>query len=109
MNKIVYIILLISVLSGSFYLKNVMKIGCIDGNCSNGVGTYYFFNGDTYSGNWKFEVFDGKGTYFWAETGNKYVGEWKNGKRYGDGILYYQKTGFIQEGNWREDKFILIE
>ena len=39
-----------------------------DGQLS-GLGTYYFENGDTYTGGWKEGLFHGEGTYIYAQGG----------------------------------------
>ena len=43
-----------------------------------------FFNGDEYSGSWRFGRRHGKGVYKFA-TGSQYAGEWKDGKMVGWG------------------------
>ena len=77
---------------------------CIDGDCSNGYGTYYFNNGDKYIGEFKNSQFNGYGSYFYSD-GDKYIGEWKNGKYNGQGMHTYD--GEIVNGIWRNDKLIL--
>ena len=51
--------------------------GCIQGDCTNGQGTYNFSNGDTYVGHFKNGKMDGKGSLS-THYGGKYVGEFKN-------------------------------
>ena len=47
----------------------------------------FFNNGDRYEGDWKNNVYEGKGIYFWKD-GRKYEGNWKNDKKEGVGIFY---------------------
>ena len=67
-----------------------LKVGCVSGDCEDGIGTYKY------------------------ATGNKYEGEWKDGKRHGKGTLTLIQH-FInedpieidsQEGLWENDIFI---
>ena len=54
---------------------------CIEGDCSNGYGTYT------------------------NPSGNKYVGEWKENKKHGQGTQTYA-DGRKDAGEWKEDKFV---
>jgi hypothetical protein len=76
------------------------NFGCIKGNCTNGVGTYLFKNGDKFSGEWKNSKIFNQGTYFY-KNGEKYVGEFENGKINGTGTYYYN-SGNRYEGSWQD-------
>jgi hypothetical protein len=51
---------------------------CIEGDCENGLGTYVFTDGSTYSGEWKDGFPEGSGTLKFI-GGSKYEGKWKAG------------------------------
>ena len=58
---------------------------CTQGDCFNGQGTWTFslesdYAGDKYVGEFKYDKFHGKGTYYFA-NGDKYVGEFKDNKK----------------------------
>ena len=69
------------------------------GNCTNGQGTYYHSNGQTYVGSWKDDVYHGQGTYTWP-GGQKYVGSFRAGKRNGQGTHSWP-GGKTYVGSWR--------
>ena len=45
----------------------------------NGVGAYYFEDGEKYIGEFQNDVFHGKGTYYYID-GNIKSGEWNDGE-----------------------------
>ena len=126
-------LILISVLLFSFNgwaeeeVVNQVSSGCVDGNCSNGKGTYIWSNGDSYTGEWKDNLMHGKGVSTWSD-GSKYSGEYRNHKRHGKGDFAYgngdhyigdfindmrngQGTytwadGRVREGMWRDSVFV---
>jgi len=59
--------------------KNISSVGCIDGDCFDGLGTYSFPNGDKYVGNFKGGKFNGFGAFTFS-NGNKHIGYFSNGK-----------------------------
>lgn len=61
-----------------------------------------FSNGDTYQGQWKNGLMDGKGLMIY-QNGNRYDGEWKAGQRHGKGKLSY-RSGSFYKGNWAHDE-----
>jgi CTP-dependent riboflavin kinase len=75
-------------------LEEENKMGCLSGDCEDGLGTYKYATGDIY------------------------VGEWSNGYRHGKGTLNVytiKESSFgieirviseIQEGQWQNDKFL---
>ncbi len=96
-------------------------VGCINGDCVNGYGIYYFSNGDYYKGDYVNGYRTGKGFYKWS-NGDQYEGEflyntqngkgifkWINGDSYeGDFVnnkmqgfgIYYFYNGDKYEGDW---------
>ena len=85
--------------SNSEETKTEFRIGeWKDGEFFKGTAIY---DGTTYVGEFKEDVFHGQGTYIWSD-GNKYVGEWKNGKHHGQGTHTFP-DGVKLVGEFRED------
>ncbi len=86
----------------------------------NCFGTFHFFNGDKYVGEFRDGKFNGQGTYFnlannkWkgdkyiggykddmkhghgnyiSASGDEYVGDYKDGRMHGNGTYYFRKNG----------------
>jgi hypothetical protein len=51
---------------------------CIEGDCENGLGTYVFTDGSTYSGEWKDGYPEGSGILKYID-GPSYKGKWYRG------------------------------
>ena len=62
------------------------QLSCIEGDCTNGYGTYTYASGNKYVGEWELGKYHGRGTFTWV-NGDKYVGEWKDDKKHGQGTL----------------------
>ena len=77
---------------------------CVEGDCRNGFGTYTWFYGDKYIGEFKDGNRTGQGTYTWAD-GNKYVGAFKDGKIEGQGTFTFA-SGTIEAGIWENDEYL---
>lgn len=99
-----FIILLI------FLSSMVWSIGCDEGDCKDGIGTYTysngiyvgefkfgdrtgqgiykFFNGDVLEGGWRNNLAHGKGKYLWND-GSSYVGDFQDGEMHGQGSRIY--------------------
>ncbi len=75
----------LSCISTDLYKNNT---GCIKGDCSNGIGTYVFDNGDTYTGEFKNEYINGTGTSKYAD-GSIYTGQWHRASREGSGVFFF--------------------
>ncbi len=97
--KVLFSILCVSLLFfGSAELVQAQNKGCITGNCLDGIGTFNYPNGDTYTGMWSNGRPDGKGTFKWA-AGAQYAGEFKLGKQHGLGT-YRWLSGSEYTGKW---------
>lgn len=69
----------------------------------NGHGTLvYQVTGDKYVGQFKNDVFHGRGTRDWLD-GSRYEGEWRMGNKHGHG-LYTSDIGLKYEGEWQDGK-----
>ena len=83
---------------------------CLEGNCTNGQGTFVDADGITYTGTFKNKKKDGKGKTV-ATNGDSYDGDWKNDKREGYGTYQSQfdpkkmnSRGWKYEGQWKNDE-----
>ncbi len=85
---------------GSF--KGDMYVGQFRNNIFSGRGTYSYANGDKYVGEFKDGRFNGQGIYTLA-NGVKYVGEFKDGQFSGRGI-YTLDNGAKYVGEYRNNK-----
>lgn len=71
--------------------ENVKKSGCIDGNCTNGMGTAINLKTDEkYIGEWRNGKREGFGTEYNANETKKYEGNFKNNKYHGNGTMYFK-------------------
>lgn len=78
--KNLYLILAF-IISISFLNQSVAHSNCIEGDCKNGPGTYYYN----------------------VSKGEKYRGQWKDGQRHGQGQQTYE-DGSIFSGEWEFDQ-----
>lgn len=71
-------------------------------------GTVYLVNGDHYTGEWKNNQKNGKGTQFWKKSGSYYDGDWKDNLRNGFGTYSkpFSRDGYrkVYAGGWKNDK-----
>ncbi|MEI6411945.1 MAG: caspase family protein [Bacteroidota bacterium] len=81
------------------------KVGCIDGDCEGGQGTYVYKEGSAkYVGDFKNRVPHGLGTCTYA-NGDRYSGEWIEGAFGGKGTLY-QRDGTEVTGFWHNGEYL---
>ena len=98
------------------------KVGCVSGDCQNGIGKYIYTNGeyegsflygkqtgqgkltlpngDSYEGQFSNGIKNGYGVFIQA-NGKKYEGNYKNGQKSGIGT-FYDLDGNKYIGNWTE-------
>lgn len=81
------------------------KVGCIQGDCENGKGTYVFKEGAAkYVGDFENKKPNGFGICTYA-TGDRYQGEWADGAFNGKGTLS-KHDGTEVAGYWRAGEYI---
>ncbi len=84
------------------------RIGCIQGDCANGKGTYIYKDGEAkYIGEFKNDEPHGQGSVFYA-NGERYVGQWERGSFNGKGTLYL-KDGTEASGYWKDGEYLSKE
>ena len=74
-------------------------------NLFHGKGILYDKNGKIrYDGEYVNGKFEGIGKYYY-DDGNYYIGQWKNGLGNGEGVLYFKDGRVIYDGEFVNDKF----
>lgn len=79
------------------------RTGCIEGNCSEGLGYFIHNSQGSYKGLWKEGKRHGLGIHYDAQGYKIYEGDWKLGKRDGNGIYYFE-TGEVFQGLFINDR-----
>lgn len=80
-------------------------------NQFNGKGTLIWTNGDVYEGEFRDDRYSGQGTMTYAD-GRTYVGQWVPGRggflgfQHGEGTMTYP-DGRVQSGRWQGGDFVL--
>jgi cell division septation protein DedD len=80
----------------------VLKVGCRQGDCIIGNGTYVWTSGIKYSGGWRDGKRNGYGTMTYPD-GAIYEGQWKDDKRNGYGTFTFS-DGSVYDGEWKDGK-----
>ncbi|MFK7947689.1 MAG: caspase family protein [Saprospiraceae bacterium] len=75
------------------------QIGCLDGDCVSGEGTYVYDDFTRYNGSFNNGLANGFGVCYYSD-GDIYIGEWKNHTFDGYGTMYFN-NGEMVEGNWK--------
>ncbi len=86
------------------YVPNTPQIGCIEGDCNNGTGTYLYRDGIRYIGGFRNGRANGYGQVFY-QNGNRYEGGMQNDKLHGYGT-YYHEDGRVLRGQWEQNSFV---
>ena len=81
------------------------SIGCIDGDCESGEGTYKYSSGAEYTGQWEGGKRNGKGTNKYS-SGAVYTGEWKEDKQDGPGGTFTSSKGTVYTGEFKDNKLL---
>ncbi|XP_068629976.1 MORN repeat-containing protein 3-like [Battus philenor] len=68
----------------------------------NGFGKMWYNDGTLYVGYWRLNKKDGLGMFVQA-NGNRYEGHWDSDKKNGLGRFYHMSTGQMQEGCWLDN------
>lgn len=61
-----------------------------------GEGSYYYANGNEYTGQWHMDRKHGYGIYKYKQTREKYEGNWKDGKKSGKGKFTFTQGDFYE-------------
>jgi hypothetical protein len=80
-----------------------IQVGCISGNCVDGIGVFAFADGSKYEGAFADSSLNGQGTFYYANN-DHYTGNFKNNLPNGLGTKHYA-GGKNESGNWINGEF----
>lgn len=81
-----------------------IQFGCIQGDCTNGLGTYAYSDGSKYEGQFKQHQRHGWGKFYYS-NGDTYVGDFNHNFEEGYGTIIYQ-NGKLNKGSWFKGEFL---
>ena len=97
-----------SIITNNSFISNGTKhyesgeySGEFKNNLRDGKGTFLFNSGNKYEGEFKNDKMEGKGIFYYT-NGDRYEGEVKNNMREGKGIAYFN-GGCRYEGEWKNN------
>ena len=89
---------------GTMYFENGDKYeGMWKENLRFGKGKLVYNDGDVYIGQWNLDKRCGYGCLF-KSTGDQFEGMWLDGKREGKGSYFFKETGKMIVGEWVDDR-----
>ncbi|AEI51479.1 MORN repeat-containing protein [Runella slithyformis DSM 19594] len=65
------------------------NVGCVAGNCDNGLGIYIHESGERYEGDFRYGKRHGTGVQFYPDGAMKYKGDFRTDQRTGYGAYYF--------------------
>jgi len=79
--------------------QSTSPVGCVSGNCQNGLGKMVSPKGAVFEGNFVNGIASGKGKMIYPD-GNKYEGDFVGGKREGQGTFTLKRSGEVYTGTF---------
>ena len=87
----------------TLFTTGILSAQCLEGDCSNGQGTYRFKSNARYIGQFKDGKSNGIGICYWPD-GSRYEGEWADGLPHGKGTKTLSRgrlqTGWFIKGQY---------
>jgi hypothetical protein len=83
-----------------------IQSGCIEGDCDNGYGKYFYADGTKYQGKFTNGKKNGFGAC-WFANGEFYMGNWKDNYFHGAGTKYLA-SGDSLAGNWAQGEYLRV-
>ncbi len=80
------------------------RIGCVQGSCRTGQGSYLWPNGSRYIGDFVRGQQHGRGLLILPD-GSSYEGDWRGGRKHGAGVVTHP-DGRVERGEWRDGRFL---
>lgn len=80
------------------------RIGCIQGSCRTGQGSYLWPDGSRYIGDFVGGQQHGRGLLILPD-GSSFEGGWRGGRKHGAGVVTHP-DGLVERGEWRDGRFL---